>query len=468
MPNARGGHGGRMGSLLGRTARATGERAGRFFSYVGGGIAAVPGAIHEAVTREKARAQSAQRVVVSKPLTTAETLALLAARSAGQTDLLTPEHLAQDLGKSGVGASMNTNISAKMFNRYIGHSTAIKGFFKTRWARLNEGALTARIVPLEDLPDLDAVRDDGQFAVRAVASSVIDHLLGTNVIAESAFARMLNPETGALEDGYISAGAPGTSLITKHADDGSTWNDIDLSQAAVQRGLSDLQVNDWLSGQIDRHPGNIFIDPSSGRVTGIDNDLAFGERCVRQFSSGGTFGIGSNRGIPQQVDYDTAKRVLALSPDTLRASLAAIQHGADRLTDAQIEAAVDRLVQLQNSIRSGAVNVIKVWNDKTFQAATSGIDEDTPPNVLTKISGGDEFNDGTGSILRSVYAGQISDLASQKKIAGNDEIRQILADRGMVLNGAQMHKLLGNQDLAVLETWKERARTAATVEEIFA
>ena len=38
----------------------------------------------------------------------------------------------------------------------------------------------------------------------------------------------------------------------------------------------DLQLIDALTGQVDRHGGNIFVDPKTGKVTGIDNDAAFG------------------------------------------------------------------------------------------------------------------------------------------------------------------------------------------------
>ena len=45
----------------------------------------------------------------------------------------------------------------------------------------------------------------------------------------------------------------------------------------IQKGLSDLQLFDAISGQVDRHAGNIYVDPETGTVTGIDDDRAFGQ-----------------------------------------------------------------------------------------------------------------------------------------------------------------------------------------------
>jgi hypothetical protein len=52
---------------------------------------------------------------------------------------------------------------------------------------------------------------------------------------------------------------------------------VDLTNPVVQKGMSDLQLFDALTGQRDRHAGNIYIDPDTGAITGIDDDAPFGK-----------------------------------------------------------------------------------------------------------------------------------------------------------------------------------------------
>lgn len=51
---------------------------------------------------------------------------------------------------------------------------------------------------------------------------------------------------------------------------------IDFADPRVKKGMSDLQLFDAVSGQVDRHGSNIFVDPATGAVTGIDDDWSFG------------------------------------------------------------------------------------------------------------------------------------------------------------------------------------------------
>ena len=58
-------------------------------------------------------------------------------------------------------------------------------------------------------------------------------------------------------------------------DTAQIYTHINLKDKRIQKNLSDLQLMDALTGQLDRHLGNIFIDSKTGKVTGIDNDMAF-------------------------------------------------------------------------------------------------------------------------------------------------------------------------------------------------
>lgn len=55
---------------------------------------------------------------------------------------------------------------------------------------------------------------------------------------------------------------------------------LNMEKPETANGLLRLQVFDWITGQVDRHPGNYFIDPASGAVKAIDNDCSFGVNSV--------------------------------------------------------------------------------------------------------------------------------------------------------------------------------------------
>lgn len=95
--------------------------------------------------------------------------------------------------------------------------------------------------------------------------------------------------------------------------------------ANLQKSLMDMQVLDVLTGQVDRHMGNVFIQVSGNEVTmtAIDNDASFGENEAhfvntlqnvrRDFENW--------NGLPPVMTQRTAAFVKALEPDTLRAVL---------------------------------------------------------------------------------------------------------------------------------------------------
>ena len=98
---------------------------------------------------------------------------------------------------------------------------------------------------------------------------------------------------------------------------GFTYQWIDLADPGIQKGLADLQLFDAISGQSDRHVGNIFVDPDTGRVTGIDDDqsLGQGQKPDALQESGDKY-----RGLPGVVDAGRAAEILELDPRDLRAT----------------------------------------------------------------------------------------------------------------------------------------------------
>ncbi len=78
-----------------------------------------------------------------------------------------------------------------------------------------------------------------------------------------------------------------------------------LENPKTQKGLAKLQLHDAITGQKDRHGGNIYINTKTGKVTGIDNDYAF-VKDVKQVDTP----TDRYSGLPQQVDVKHGKRLM--------------------------------------------------------------------------------------------------------------------------------------------------------------
>jgi hypothetical protein len=214
---------------------------------------------------------------------------------------------------------------------------------------------------------------DKALLARTVASSQVDQMLGTNCVAEETF--------GVDADGNnigVSIQGDGAGIIGKFRGEDGIKKDcllqVDLSDADIQRGLSDLEAVDYITGQIDRHCGNIFVDPQTKQVTGIDNDMAFPEISREaMFAAGGEFTAKAVAGMPKMMHQETAQKILALDPEALRTSLSQLQtpEGVSPLSPAAIDSACDRLARMQNELKQpgGAIRVVAQFDENTYAEA---------------------------------------------------------------------------------------------------
>jgi hypothetical protein len=223
---------------------------------------------------------------------------------------------------------------------------------------------------------------DRHMVTRAVASSELDKLLQLGVVSEEKFGvddqnRVFGISVmadGAGIQSEFRAEGPGSPKI-------GCFLNVDYSNPVIQKGLSDLEVSDYISGQIDRHAGNIFVDGTTGKVTGIDNDLSFPEASRETIQARESDRLGSTNnksvaGMPRQIHADTRNKILAVDPDVMRQTLAGIRppNGPDNeggLTEAEIEGAVGRLQALQDELRNprSTIQVVTEFNDATYEAA---------------------------------------------------------------------------------------------------
>jgi len=239
-------------------------------------------------------------------------------------------------------------------------------------------------------------RSDDAPAQNAVASTRLARFLGMpDVIAHNAFARIKDVE------GAVSGRVPGKPLVSfeyktkRNFGPGYSRSDmdelakaegsikrgntyykrsaavhqwVDYADPRIQKGLSDLQLFDAISGQVDRHAGNIHVDAETGTVTGIDDDRAFGQgQNARDVA--GQQKSQHYRGLPELVDAATADEILARDPDDLREELARRENDLSALTDAEIDDAVLRLETVQAHLRDlqARGKLVTTWDDDTYR-----------------------------------------------------------------------------------------------------
>lgn len=205
---------------------------------------------------------------------------------------------------------------------------------------------------------------------RAVATSTVNKALEMDAVAEEKFAVDAKGKASTL-----SVLVPGAPILTRPTKDNpqECYLDVDYSDPDIQKGLYDLEAQDYICGQIDRHTGNIFVDPHSKEVRGIDNDLAFPVVSREEMLKDGGVQAKAAPGKPMFMHEDTARKIEALNPEDLRAQLMAIQtpEGVAALEPEAVDGAVERLKELQTHVKDlrKQGRVVTEFNKQTYQAA---------------------------------------------------------------------------------------------------
>jgi hypothetical protein len=200
-------------------------------------------------------------------------------------------------------------------------------------------------------------------AIRNLSSQAMAEALGFQVIAKTRIG--ISGET-------IDTGMPGQrvlGLVMAYAPGkpAKTVARAAFAEPVVRAKITQLQVLDLINGQTDRHAGNYYIKVAEDRSTwvlGIDNDLCFGSHLLTLPDQAEVESLRTPRcpslwrehavAPPPVVDQETAKAVMALSPQRLRASLGSL------LLRSEVEATVSRLVAMQRHIHrlQGAGRII--------------------------------------------------------------------------------------------------------------
>lgn len=193
--------------------------------------------------------------------------------------------------------------------------------------------------------------DKARIDSRNVAMSDVAALIGAeDVIAKST--PMVLYDNGVRVEGTFMETAQGEDI--EHLHKRSPFMNVQpdcLDYSPALRQLADMQVLDYICGNMDRHAGNLFYQfDKNGKitgVTGIDNDASFA-RGTRLANANFT-----DLNAMKYVSKSVTDKLATVTPEMLRASLA----GND-LVEEDIESAVDRLNLMKNAISEGKIQVM--------------------------------------------------------------------------------------------------------------
>ena len=232
------------------------------------------------------------------------------------------------------------------------------------FARMDESylppkALTEVIKALEESKNTAVVdatnglclrlKDGDRLDQRNSAMSAVASLLGVpELIARSSNMKYLDEE-GNVVEGTFTEYAKGLDIFARDGGKCLTHvnNDPFGGKTDLIKSIADLQILDYICGNVDRHPGNLTFHVNAegyiARVQGIDNDASFGLcRPAREENSNYLPGLGSLKVISKSM----ADKVNSLTPELLRFVLR-----GRGLKEEEIQAACDRLSDLQQELK---------------------------------------------------------------------------------------------------------------------
>jgi hypothetical protein len=170
--------------------------------------------------------------------------------------------------------------------------------------------------------------------------------------------------------GQVMDFVKGTSLKSEYESRSkSELRDFYRSRWKVVRDLQHLQMIDYITGQLDRHYGNIMI--SGSRAIGIDHDFSFGSVATGSISRLARInGQVHNKGLPQFITKQFARKIKRMKPEKLEKQV------KGKILPAEVAAVKNNLVAAQTAIDAKKV----VQLDNKPQAWLNALNQIDPNN----------------------------------------------------------------------------------------
>lgn len=219
----------------------------------------------------------------------------------------------------------------------------------------------------EDHIETTGIESSERMDQRNSAMSAVADLLGSSQLLARAMPMTILHD-GKVIEGTFMESAQGTDI--HHPGRQDLWlqgkKNINLGEPGTLKQLAELQVLDYICGNIDRHPGNMLyqFEEKDGKVclskiTGIDNDDSFGTNLFNEEDTGFRYQPGVKE--MKVISARQANVIQNLNRDILKETLLPYE-----LTDHEIEACWDRIGCLKKEINRGNIAVVKdsEWKDK--------------------------------------------------------------------------------------------------------
>lgn len=209
---------------------------------------------------------------------------------------------------------------------------------------------------------------DPNFGARAIAMHKLDKLLKSNVIARAEFATHVNEQGQTVLGTVLESGTGNRANRSKVGFSEEETEEIGglgfgFDDPGLQRAMNKLQIFDVIVGQLDRHPGNYFIQvDGKGHVTGvtgIDQDMSFGKDYtdIEQQPNGAL----NAKAMPAYIDAEFGRALLQISASDIADCLEGL------LSQAEIDATIARFEQVKAVIQDmeDTGSLTEEWNEET-------------------------------------------------------------------------------------------------------
>lgn len=272
----------------------------------------------------------------------------------------------------------------------IGNSGTNEGFAKYSTKKgdiVNDGVAKLKF-NLENVTTpqgvIQRLKEDPKLLARQVVSSRLADALRIDVIPTEIFSEAKGQGAQEKDIIGISAKVPGVAVKDTDVSKRVLHRNLEFENANTQKSFSTLQLFDAFVGQVDRHGGNIFVDPKTGKAYGIDPDLAFpkghneeGEEkkyddttaLKDQFTRKEDGVLVFNMEL---IDIEDAAKFQSISREEVESIIRGRDSDPEKLDDKDaIAYTLERFDAIIRKIKDLETNgdLINVWNDKTYKRA---------------------------------------------------------------------------------------------------